>query len=174
MLDALKHLFAELTGGKPPERFADNDYRVAAAALLVHTAAIDGEVSAVEREKLHAVLKDRFGLTDAGTEALIDEGTRAEADAVDLYHFTSLIGRSLDEAGRARVVEMLWQIVYADGRLTEFEDNLVWRAADLLGVSSRERVEIRRRVAGEGVAREPAGEAAELAEIPGGRGEPGG
>ena len=44
---------------------------------------------------------------------------------------------------------MMWEVIYADGRLNEFEDNLVWRAADLLNVSSRDRVEIRRRVAGE-------------------------
>jgi len=42
----------------------------------------------------------------------------------------------------------MWEIVYADGRVTEFEDNLLWRAADLLGVSSRERIELRRNVAG--------------------------
>jgi len=150
MLESLKDLFVELTGGqKHPERFADNDYRVAAAALLVHAATIDGTMSPPEREKLHAVLKDRFALDDAATTELIDEATVAEHDAVDLYHFTSLISRSLDDDGRARVVEMLWQIVYADGRANEFEDNLVWRAADLLGVSSRERIEIRRRVAGE-------------------------
>ncbi len=150
MLESLKDLFAELTGGaKHAERFADNDYRVAAAALLVHAATIDGAMAPVERDKLHAVLKDRFSLDDAATGELIDEGARAEHDAVDLYHFTSLIGRSLDEPGRARIVEMLWQVAYADGHVTEFEDNLIWRAADLLGVSSRERIEIRRRVAGE-------------------------
>jgi uncharacterized tellurite resistance protein B-like protein len=150
MLDSLKDLFVELTGGhKQPERFAENDYRVAAAALLVHAATIDGTMSPPEREKLHAVLKERFALDDDATTELIDEATVAERDAVDLYHFTSLISRSLDDEGRARVVEMLWQIVYADGQVNEFEDNLVWRAADLLGVSSRERIEIRRRVAGE-------------------------
>jgi uncharacterized tellurite resistance protein B-like protein len=150
MLESLKDLFAELTGSaKHAERFAENDYRVAAAALLVHAATIDGAMAPVEREKLHSVLKERFSLDDAATEELIDEGAEAEHDAVDLYHFTSLIGRSMDEPGRAKVVEMLWQIVYADGKVTEFEDNLVWRVADLLGVSSRERIAIRHRVAGE-------------------------
>jgi len=150
MLESLKELLAEMTGGtKPKDLFADNDYRVAAAALLVHAATIDGAMSQAERDKLHAVVKERFALGDAGAAALIDEGTQAEHDAVDLYHFTSLINRSLDEEGRARIVEMLWQIVYADGGVNEFEDNLVWRAADLLGVSARERIEIRRRVAGE-------------------------
>ena len=44
---------------------------------------------------------------------------------------------------------MMWEIVFADGRVSEFEDNLMWRAADLLGVSSRERIALRRRIAGE-------------------------
>jgi uncharacterized tellurite resistance protein B-like protein len=70
----------------------------------------------------------------------------------DLYHFTSLLNRSLDEEGRRRMVEMMWQIVYVDGRVTEFEENVVWRAADLLGVSSRERIELRQRVAAEATA----------------------
>ena len=77
------------------------------------------------------------------------EATEAEHEAIDLYHFTSLINRSLDEDGRRRIVEMMWEIVYADGRVTEFEDNLIWRAADLLGISSRERIELRQRVAAE-------------------------
>jgi uncharacterized tellurite resistance protein B-like protein len=150
MLESLKSLIAELTGGaKHPERFAENDYRLAAAALLVHAATIDGDMSAAERAKLNAVLKQRFDLNDAATAALIDEATAAEHEAVDLYHFTSTLNRALDDDGRRRVVEMMWEIIYADGRLNEFEDNLVWRAADLLNVSSRERIEIRRRVAGE-------------------------
>jgi uncharacterized tellurite resistance protein B-like protein len=44
---------------------------------------------------------------------------------------------------------MLWEVVYADGKVSEFEDNLIWRAADLLGISSRERIELRRQVAGD-------------------------
>jgi len=149
MFDALRKFLSDLTAGdKHPARFEDNDYRLAAAALLVHVAAIDGEVTPVERERLHAIIKQRFDLDEAATDELVAEATQAEQQAVDLYHFTSLINRSLDEDGRRRMVEMMWEIVYADGRVTEFEDNLLWRAADLLGVSSRERIELRRNVAG--------------------------
>ena len=42
---------------------------------------------------------------------------------------------------------MMWEIIYADGRANEFESNLMWRAADLLGISSRERIELGQRVA---------------------------
>ena len=72
---------------------------------------------------------------------------RPSSEAIDLYHFTSLINRSLDEDGRRRVVEMMWEIAYADGRAGDFENNLIWRAADLLGVSSRQRIELGQRVA---------------------------
>jgi uncharacterized tellurite resistance protein B-like protein len=98
---------------------------------------------------LRELLKARFGLDDAATDELIEAATRAEHEAIDLYHFTSLINRSLDEGGRRGIVEMMWEVVFADGRVSEFEDNLMWRAADLLGVSSRDRIALRQRVAGE-------------------------
>ncbi len=81
------------------------------------------------------------------SEELIREATLVEGEAVDLYHFTRLLGRALDEKGRARIVEMLWEMTYADGRATEFEDNIIWRVADLLGVSSSERIALRQQVA---------------------------
>jgi uncharacterized tellurite resistance protein B-like protein len=58
--------------------------------------------------------------------------------------------RQVDEAGRLKIVEMMWEIAYADGAVTEFEDNVVWRAADLLGISSRDRIELKHQVAARG------------------------
>jgi uncharacterized tellurite resistance protein B-like protein len=150
MFESFKSFVSEfIDGAKHPSQFADNDYRLAAAALLVHAAAIDGEMSLSERDKLHAVIKQRFALDDAAAAELIAKATAAEQESVDLYHFTRLLNRSLDEPGRARVIEMMWEIVYADGQRDELEDNLLWRAADLLGVSPRERIELRRRISGE-------------------------
>ena len=148
MFDSFRKFLSEVSeGGKHPTHFEHNDYRLAAAALLVHTAAIDGNISDRERTKLHAVIKRQFDLDEATTDELVAEATEAEHEAIDLYHFTSLINRSLDEDGRRRVVEMMWEIIYADGCVSEFESNLMWRAADLLGISSRERIELGRRVA---------------------------
>jgi uncharacterized tellurite resistance protein B-like protein len=149
MFQAFKDFVSELTGGqKDPSRFEEGDYRLAAAALLVHVGMIDGGMSDAERAKLHTVIKRCFDLDDAAAEELIVQATAAEQEAIDLYRFTSLLNRSLDEEGRRRMVEMMWQVVYADRQVTEFEDNLIWRAADLLGVSSRERIALRERVAG--------------------------
>jgi uncharacterized tellurite resistance protein B-like protein len=148
MFEAFKNFVAEFVEGeKHPSQFADNDYRLAAVALLVHAATIDGDMSPRERDKLHAVVKSRFALDDALADELIDRATAAEHEAVDLYHFTSLLNRVLDEEGRAKVIGMMWEIVYADGRRDELEDNLLWRAADLLGVSPNERIALRQRIA---------------------------
>jgi uncharacterized tellurite resistance protein B-like protein len=150
MFEAFKNFISEFAdGAKHPSQFADDDYRLAAAALLVHAAAIDGDMSDSEGATLRAVLKKNFSLDDAATAELIENATAVERESVDLYHFTHALNRSLNEAGRVRIVEMMWEIVYADGKRDELEDNLVWRAADLLGVSPRERIELRRHVSGE-------------------------
>jgi uncharacterized tellurite resistance protein B-like protein len=149
MLESLRNFLSDLSGGgKQQQAFAEDDYRLAAAALLVHVCTVDGDISPAERTRLHDVLKQRFELDEAGTARLIDAAIAADNEAVDLYHFTHLINRTLDEEGRRRMVEMMWQMVFADGQADEFEDNIVWRAADLLGVSARERIELRHRVGG--------------------------
>lgn len=149
MLKEIKSFFADLTGGKEMAHFDDNDYRVAAAALLVHVATLEKELSEPSRAKLQALLKSRFELTDELTEELIDAAVAADHEAVDFYHFTSLLNRTLNEEGRQRIVEMMWEMVYADGRVSEFEDNVMWRVSDLLGVSTRDRIALRQEVAGE-------------------------
>ncbi|MFC3691368.1 TerB family tellurite resistance protein [Chenggangzhangella methanolivorans] len=147
MLDQLRRLLSDLTGASEHDEFALDDHRVAAAALLVNLVSADGVASESEKIALHDVLKARFALDEHETAELIEAGRRREADAVDLYGFTSVLKRSLDAQGRAGVVEMMWEIVFADGAAHELEDNIVWRAADLLGVSDRERVELKRRIA---------------------------
>ena len=125
MFESFKSFISEFVDGeKHPDQFAEDDYRLAAAAMLVHAAAIDGEMLQSERDKLHAVIKQRFTLDDATTDELITKATAAEHEAVDLYHFTHLLNRTLDEDGRAKIVEMMWEIVYADGQRDELEDNL--------------------------------------------------
>lgn len=152
MFESFKSFIADFVDGeKHPSQFAADDYRLAAAAMLVHAAAIDGDMTKSEQDKLHTVIRQHFTLDDAATDDLIEKATAAEHESVDLYHFTHQLNRTLDEPGRARIIEMMWEIVYADGRRDELEDNLLWRAADLLGVSPRERIELRRRIGGEDV-----------------------
>jgi uncharacterized tellurite resistance protein B-like protein len=149
MLDGLRQFIADIVSPTALEdrKFDDTGYRLAATALLIHVISLDGEPSAIERRKLHSLIESRFGLDPGTADHLIASATLVEGEAVDLYHFTSVIMRSVDEEGRLRIVEMMWELVYADGEVSEFEDNVVWRAADLLAVSSRDRIEIKHRIA---------------------------
>ena len=147
MLDGLRQFIADVVAPSPNRVFDDNGYRLAATALLIHVISLDGEPSERERRKLHSLIETHFGLDRGSADKLIASATLVEGEAVDLYHFTSVIMREVDEAGRLKIVEMMWELVYADGQVSEFEDNVVWRAADLLAVSSRDRIEMKHRVA---------------------------
>jgi uncharacterized tellurite resistance protein B-like protein len=152
MLDGLRQFIADVVAPHPTPAFDEAGYRLAATALLIHVISIDGEPSEREKRKLHSLIEIHFGLDPGSADKLIASATLVEGEAVDLYHFTSVIMREVNEAGRLKIVEMMWELVYADGAVSEFEDNVVWRAADLLAVSSRDRIELKHRVA----ARRPA------------------
>jgi uncharacterized tellurite resistance protein B-like protein len=141
--------FVEGVGGekRPARDLREEELRLAAAALLVRASAIDGQVDAVERRKLKALLQERFDLGGDEMRPLLEEAAAREHESVDLYRFTSVLCRELDQDGRKRIVEMLWEVVMADGVIHEFESNLVWRTAELLGVSTRDRVTLRQQVA---------------------------
>ncbi len=148
MLEGLRQFIADVIApGPEPREFDETGYLLAATALLVHVISLDGAPSDVEKRKLHGLIESRFRLDPGTADKLIASATLVEGEAVDLYHFTSVIMRSVNEAGRLRIVEMMWELVYADGQVSEFEDNVVWRAADLLGISSRDRVNLKHRVA---------------------------
>jgi uncharacterized tellurite resistance protein B-like protein len=149
MLDGLRQFIADIVSpnGHQNRAFDDTGYRLAATALLVHVISLDGEPTEAEKRKLHSLIESRFGLDPGAADQLIASATLVEGEAVDLYHFTSVIMRSVNEEGRLRIVEMMWELIYVDGQANEFEDNVVWRAADLLGVSSRDRIDLKHRVA---------------------------
>lgn len=144
MFAKLKTLIGTLTGDEEP-RFAETDPRLAAAALLVHTISIDGVITDEEKSQLQAVLQSKYELTLEQADELIEDASTADKEAVDLYGFTSVLKRHLSEEERLDILAMIWDMVYADGVVHEFEDNLVWRIAELLGVSSRDRMILKKR-----------------------------
>lgn len=119
---------------------------IVTAALLIRVATVHSELSNIRRARLHAIFKSHYGLDDTATAQLLVDADAVARSAVDLYRFTRQLNELLDDDGRRRIVQLMWETVYADQRVNEFEENLIWRAADLLGVSSRQRVELRQRV----------------------------
>ncbi|MGH6823583.1 MAG: TerB family tellurite resistance protein, partial [Methylocella sp.] len=115
----------------------------------INVANVDGETSLAERRRLKSIIAERFGLDAKQVSELIATAEQSDREAVDFYHFTRVLKRALDDDGRQKIVEMLWDIAFADGVVDEFEENTIWRIAELLGVSTRDRVLLRQRVAGQ-------------------------
>lgn len=146
MLQSIGEFITSISRGGEVKSFDGDDYRLSAAALLVHVAVSDDSFDATERGVLVDALTQRFEVDADDAEALIESATNADREAVDLYQFTSMINRALDDDAKKKLVEVLFLMGYADGKLTEFEDNIVWRASELLHVASNDRTEIRRRI----------------------------
>lgn len=147
MFERLQHFLASLSGdGKPT--FAADDPRVAVMALCIQVMEADGKVLDVEKKALRARFKEFYGVGEAELNALVAAGSDAESEAIDFFRFTSELKRQLSEEQRVGLIGLLWEIVYADGERSEMEDHAIWRIADLLGVSGRERIMKRQEVAG--------------------------
>jgi uncharacterized tellurite resistance protein B-like protein len=135
-----------LAGDELPEGDSTDQLRIAVAALLVEAARMDEHFDDVERETIDRLLRQRFGLAADGADRLLEAAERANADSTQLFRFTHLIVERLAPEQRVRVIEMLWEVVYADGVLHPAEDALVRRVAGLIYVSDRDRGEARLRV----------------------------
>jgi uncharacterized tellurite resistance protein B-like protein len=142
LLDKLKRI---LTADEPIA-IDDSGIRQAVAALLIHASRIDGEVDPAEVAARDRLLKQKFDLADAEIATLVMDAESAVDEAADLYRFTRAIKETYDREHRGRIVEMLWEIVLADGTIDAQEANLVWRVAGLLGFTTRENGDFRRAV----------------------------
>lgn len=140
MFEAITRLF-----GKSETTIDAHDPKLAVAALMVHLAAVDGQMKDEERTAIKGALMDHYALDESAVEKLIHQAALRDAEAVDFYSFTQGITR-LEMDDRIEIIRMLWMVVFADSKNHELEDNLVWRIAELIGVSSRDRTILRNQV----------------------------
>lgn len=144
-MDQLKSLFGLDEAETPASRPA-MDKNLAAAALMVHVIAADGKITPEEEHRLEQILRDHYSVTESEALTLANAAKLAQSDAVDMYRFTSILKTEMEENERLALIEDLWEMVYADGEIHEFEDNVVWRVAELIGIQSRERMVLKQRV----------------------------
>jgi uncharacterized tellurite resistance protein B-like protein len=143
MLEAIKRL---LSDGAGTETDRTDPLQVAAAALLVEVASQDSNFDADERRVAERLLR-RFFKLDAGEAlSLLEKGEAAAEEAVQLHRFVTELNRGLSPESRGQLIEMLWEVAYADGHVDAYEDSLLRRIAGLLGVSDFDRGEARKRV----------------------------
>ena len=119
---------------------------VAVAALMVHAATMDDTFDVAERQAIERLLGERFKLAPDAVKALLAAAETRVEESNQLYGFIRVAVEQLDERGRVQLIEMLWEVAYADGVLDPDEDTLLRRVAGLLYVSDYDRGEARKRV----------------------------
>jgi uncharacterized tellurite resistance protein B-like protein len=158
MITRIKALFID-RGGQPAAgggRHSVDELHLAAAALLVEAACMDEQFDASERETIERLLSARFDLSEKEAEDLLAEAERAVAESAQLLPFTRVVKDRFSPEERVGLIEMLWEVAYADGRLHDFEAHLLRRIGGLIYVSDKERGAARKRVMARlGIADEP-------------------
>jgi uncharacterized tellurite resistance protein B-like protein len=145
------HKFLFQRKGAAPEGASGHDtaeLRLAAAALMVEAAKLDGAFDDAERTRIAALLEQRFAMEAQDIAALIAAADEETDLAGGMYGFTRTVRDNFDHAERVAMIEMLWDVAYADGVVHDFEANLLRRVAGLLYVTDRESGAARKRVLG--------------------------
>lgn len=144
MFDRIAKFFDQLDGDAAAA--TQDDLPLAAAALLLEAARTDDAVTGAERTHIIAAVRRRFDLTGAEAETLFEEARAQTRGASHLYDYVRIINDHCPPEQRLWIIEMLWEVAYADGALNDLESNLLRRLGGLLAVSDIERGAARKRV----------------------------
>lgn len=146
LFEFLERAFGASTKEEPVSDDAVDRHKLAAAALLVEAGMLDGQLEDVERQRIIELLEQHFGLDQAAANALFERAEKEAEDSVEWHGFTKLVKEGFDQEGRVELIEMLWEVAYADGQLHDYEASLIRRVTGLLYVSDYESGEARKRV----------------------------
>ena len=124
----------------------DERIHLAAACLLMEAARMDDAVTPSEQAHIHVLMQEKFNLTEEETADLIASAQQVTEGPAQWHAFTSRIKDAFDDEERVGLIEMLWEVVYADGELHHLESSLLRRVGGLLYVSDRDRGDARQRV----------------------------
>ncbi len=137
--------------GASPDRGAGavrrpDELEIALAALLIEAAYSDDHFDQAERAIIGRLLECRFGLAATDANALLAAAEAAASESAELFHFTRIVNERLAPDQRVELIEMLWEVAYADRVLDQYEDSLLRRIGGLIYVPDRERGMARQRV----------------------------
>jgi len=120
--------------------------KVATCALLLEVANADFDFSEIEKENIILILNKDFNLSKDYAAELINTASRARDENVDIWHFTNLINENYSPEEKIKVIELVWRVIYADGKLDKYEDHLVHKLSNLLRLSHQQLIEAKIRV----------------------------
>lgn len=148
MLDLFKKVFTANPDHRPNDNSGTKprDVRLAACALFLEMANIDEEFSEEEKRAVISLLKDEYNLSDEEARMLTVKAREELDNSLDLWTFTNLMNEHYSTEEKMQVVEMLWKIIYSDGRLDKHEDYLVHKLARMLRLSHSQLIDAKLKV----------------------------
>ncbi len=146
MINRIKKLFDRIDSGEAVQSDGAEAHTMAAAVLMVEAARLDGDFDMVERQSICSLVTRHFKLEEEEADQLISEAEAVHDDTNHLVRLTQTIKNSYPPEERIAIIEMLWEVVYADGVLHDYEANLLRRIGGLIYVSDRDRGSARNRV----------------------------
>jgi len=148
MLDMVTRFFSKTSANNSntAEQNTVHDLCVATCALFVEMARIDGTFSQAELETILSILKEKYGLSGEHADALIEEADKERDQSVDLWQFARLINENYSTDEKIEIVETLWQIVYVDGKMDQYEHYLMNKLKNLLRLSHSQLIDAKLKV----------------------------
>ena len=146
MLAALRKLISLKKENENKSNSVDQEGRLACAALMTRAAWLDGTLDKVEESALRDLMMKRFELSLGEADEILKAAEDDLDTSNDLYRYTKDLRDNFDADERAKLIEMVWEVVYSDGILHEFEATLMRRLAGLLYVDDRDSGEAKKRV----------------------------
>jgi len=148
MLSVFKKFF-EGPGTGRGEGDKETRLRTATCVLLLEAATADESFSDTEQQKVVEILKSRFGMTDEAVSELIEESRRARESEADIWHFTNLINQNLTTEEKYDLMEEVWEVIYSDGTLGEFENYVAQKLYRMLNIDHSKFIELKLKVRNE-------------------------
>ncbi|WP_336366881.1 tellurite resistance TerB family protein [Marinobacter sp. C2H3] len=143
MIDFLKQLLSGPTDERQPP--GPDDLAVASTALMVQLSRIDRDQDERELDTIVRYAVSTLGVPEPDARRILDEALAQADDATSLYEFTGLINDRFDQDAKQVLLENIWRVAFADGRIDKYEEHLIRRMADLLHLNHREYMQARLR-----------------------------
>jgi len=145
MLAVLKRLIDRTDDNKTHE-IEEQELKVATCTILLEAAIADEHFSAEEQRSVIEILKSKFQMTDQAVLELIEESKKQREDSIDLWYFTNIINANLGNEEKYKLMELVWEVIYSDGKLDKFENYIAQKLYRMLNIDHSKFIELKMEV----------------------------
>jgi len=138
MLAYLVKYFKSLDETAATPRQQEEKVLLATCVLLLEIAKSDDDFSTEEHAAIHRILVQELSIASEKVEELLQMAARDRRRSVDIWEYTSLINDHFSRSEKISLVERMWKVIFADGKVDQYEDYMVHKLADLLRLTHDE------------------------------------